>query len=161
MEWYMSWLNATVWACCLPIVMVGAAVFGVGDPSLVQSWQIGTSYPDDPKGYELIVGASQLFIKSLMALMMMGMWPVITSIMYGGKIVDFNEHQWGNIVFLGIVGNGIGIWAALKFLPMIDEYFGIEPSQGISWAIRAWCFVGTVYTAVKVAKLGRTIIRKI
>lgn len=160
MEWYMGWLNATVWACFLPFVMVGA-IFGVGDPSLVAALHFGATSPDDPPVYELIVYAYMFVLKSIMALMAFCMWPVMTVIMYGGQINNITEGQWGNILFMGIVGSGIGIWAALRLLPMVDEYFGVEPSQGISWAIRAWCFAGQVYTAVKVAKLGRTIIRKI
>jgi hypothetical protein len=160
MEWYMAWLNATVWACFLPVIMVGA-VFGVGDPSLVQSWRFGASSPDDPKGAELIVGAYSLLLKSTIGLMMLAIWPAMTGIMYGGKILEFNEHQFGNLIFLGLVGYCVGMWAALKLLTMIDEYFGVDPSRGISCAVRVYGFVGQAYVATKVVKGAGSIIRKI
>jgi hypothetical protein len=100
-------------------------------------------------------------LKSVMGLMAFVMWPVVTTIRYGLMVNDILPAQWGNILVMGIGGTAAGICAAYNLLPMIDEYFGVEPSRGLSCAVRAWCFAGQAYGAVKVVKLGRTIIRKI
>jgi hypothetical protein len=158
---FMAWLNATVWACFLPFVLIGSA-FGIVSGPYASAMQLGAGASDNSApGFELVVGLMSFVLKSFVALMAFMVWPAMTAFMYGVELDKIYPDQIGNLMVLAVFGVGIGTWAALKVLPLIDQRLGIEPGKGISWAVRAFCFAGQAYAAIKVVKAGRSIIRKI
>jgi hypothetical protein len=113
-------------------------------------------------GFELVLGLLTFILNSFVVLLAFMMWPAVTAIMYGIELDKIYPDQTGNLVVLALFGVCLGTWAALRLLPRIDAYFGVDPSKGISSYVRLFCFAGQVYGAAKVTKVAyKTIIHKI
>lgn len=161
-EWFNYWLYTTAYTCAAPLMAMLWAVGLHPNPVIAETVAMATFAQNTEPGSGLI----RVILSVPLCLMIYALWPVMTLFMYGGACMDMRQYlpydsgyQILNTFIVGVIGTGAGFYAASTILPRIDEHFGLDMALG--GPIRAWDVAGTAYTAVKVAKLGRTIIRKI
>ena len=165
MTWLYNWLFITSLFCTLPFWLL-LSVLGVYTPSstaeLMGAFMPMRGMVKEMSSTPIIIIPGLVFI-GIFFTMLYAFWTCAMAIMYGGQCVALlggdESHAIGSVFTLGIVGWTVGFYLAMKYLPRIDAYFGVD--NGLALFAKAWGIAGNVYMGVQAVKLGRKIIRKI
>ena len=82
-------------------------------------------------------------------------WPCWAVMAYYFGVTGLMDLHGGfalDITILAIMGCLVGLWAAFRYLPRLDAYFGVQ--HGFGAAAKCYEAVGLAYLAVKVVKGG-------
>lgn len=165
MNWIFNWFLVTSFFCTLPF-WLALSVLGVYTPAstaeLMGAFMPMKGMVKEMSSTPMIIIPGLAFV-GIFFTMLYVFWPCAMAIMYGGQCVALlggdESHAIGSMFTLGIIGWTVGFYLAMKYLPRIDAYFGVE--NGLALFAKAWGIAGNVYMGVQAVKLGRRIIRKI
>ena len=154
MHWVADWFFMVSSACTYPVWLL-LMLLGVYRPPGSDMIRQQLPFFTDSG----LIGA--VFAVPLVLVMYMA-WPLVAVMVYGSGVMAFMEpHGTGilDIAILACIGSGVGLWAAFKYLPRIDEYFGV--TKGFSVASSFYQYISIGYATVKIVKGGARALRKL
>lgn len=161
MNWLMAWVTNTAWVAFFPVVFF-ASLAGLSNGMAAD--MMSNMPLSDVHGPGSVL--PKLLFGSIALLMLYILTPVIflgAYVLAAVSLTDLPGWDAGargiNILLAALIGGWLGFYSADKILNRIDAYFGLD--NRLAGAINSWLMAGGAYMAIKAAKAGREIIRRI
>lgn len=161
MHWFMAWITNTAWVAFFPLMFF---VSLTGYSNGMAADMMSNMPLSDVHGSGSVL--PKLILGTIAILVLYVILPVIFLGAYVLCAISLtNLPGWDagargvNILLAAGIGGWLGYYSADKILNRIDQYFGLD--NRLAGGINAWLIAGGAYMAIKAAKAGREIIRRI